>query len=339
MNSSEYWRKRESSKLKKGLKDVKKLDRELKKEYLKASEEIQSKIATLFMKYAKDNNLTYYEASKYLTSKEFKSWRMSLKAYIKEIEKTADTELLLELNSLAMKSRISRLEEMLYQINLEIDTATLMQHSKVTELLESTYRENYYKTIFDIQQFKRIGSSFAFIDKNIIENVLSYPWSGLNYSSRIWNNRKKLKETIKQELTQMIIQGKSNKEVAKRIAEKMDASYKNTIRLVDTEHAYMMGQATKRGYEETGLEQYQFLSTLDMRTSKLCKQLDMKIFKVGEEKVGVNYPPMHPNCRSTTIPYYDDIGSKESRVARNNKGKSYEIHNLSYKQWYEKYVN
>jgi NAD+--asparagine ADP-ribosyltransferase len=37
-----------------------------------------------------------------------------------------------------------------------------------------------------------------------------------------------------------------------------------------------------------------------MRTSNICKELHNKTFEVKNAKVGENYPPMHPNCRSTT---------------------------------------
>ena len=164
-NNSEYWTKRTTNNLKKGLADVRKVDKEFKKAYQRAGEEIEKNIATLYMRYAKDNELEYSDAKKYLTKSEFKKWRMGLVDYIEEIERLGDPALLLELNTLAMKSRISRLEEMLYQVNLEIDKATLMQHQKVSELLDNTYKANYYKSIFDIQQFKGIGTSFAFIDK------------------------------------------------------------------------------------------------------------------------------------------------------------------------------
>ena len=116
MNSKKYWEAREKQKLKDQLKDVKKLENELKKAFAKASKDIEREIFSLFTKYAEDNNLNYAQASQLLTSKEFKQWRYDLKGYMKLIEQTGDEQLLLELNTLAMKSRISRLEEMLYQV-------------------------------------------------------------------------------------------------------------------------------------------------------------------------------------------------------------------------------
>lgn len=47
---------------------------------------------------------------------------------------------------------------------------------------------------------------------------------------------------------------------------------------------------------------YEWLSTLDSRTSGTCKALDGRIFDIGNGPL----PPAHPNCRSTTTPILDD---------------------------------
>ena len=117
----EYWEDREVQKLKGQMKDLNKLEKLLRKEYAKASKEINNNIMHLFIKYMEDNELTYAQANQLLTSSEYKEWRMDLKDYIKLIEETGDPQLLLELNTLAMKSRITRLEEMFYQVDKQVN--------------------------------------------------------------------------------------------------------------------------------------------------------------------------------------------------------------------------
>ena len=104
--NEEYWGKREAYKLKKGLKELKKIEKELVNEYKKAMNEIGKEISNLFYKYAKDNNLSFSDAKKYLNGSEFREFKRDLKSYMKLIEETGNEELLLELNTLAMKSRI-----------------------------------------------------------------------------------------------------------------------------------------------------------------------------------------------------------------------------------------
>ena len=138
LSNEEYWSKREAYKLKKGLKDLKKIEKELVNEYKKAMNEIGKEISNLFYKYAKDNNLSYSDARKYLNSSEFKEFKRDLKSYMKLIEETGNEELLLELNTLSMKSRISRLEEMFYQCGKYINEVYENTNKRLTVAYSST---------------------------------------------------------------------------------------------------------------------------------------------------------------------------------------------------------
>jgi len=54
---------------------------------------------------------------------------------------------------------------------------------------------------------------------------------------------------------------------------------------------------------ESSIKGYQWVSTLDGRTSERCRALDGEKFKIGEGPL----PPIHPNCRSTTIAVLDSV--------------------------------
>ena len=87
-------------------------------------------------------------------------------------------------------------------------------------------------------------------------------------------------------------------------------------RLVRTESAYLAGQADQLAYQELMIDRYRYLATLDMRTSSLCQGLDGRQFDRAAARVGVNYPPMHPNCRSTTVAVIDDEALEAMRRTR-----------------------
>ena len=293
LSNTEYWSKREAYKLKKGLKDLKKIEKELVDEYKKAMNEIGKEISNLFYKYAKDNNLSYSDAKKYLNSSEFKEFKRDLKTYMKLIEETGDEELLLELNTLAMKSRISRLEEMFYQCGKYINEVYESTNKRLQIAYSSTIKDNYYQTIYDIHKSIGVGVSFSYIDNDMIKEILAFPWSGRHYSQRLWSNRTKLKNAMVEELTQMLIQGKGVKETSKALSKRLDADLKNCIRLIHTEHSYFMETASQKAYDELDIDKYKILATLDKRTSEICQKLDGEVFNVKDAIVGVNMPPFH----------------------------------------------
>lgn len=337
-NNIEYWKEREKQRLNARLKEEEEVLKELDKQYKIAMKNIEKEIANLFYKYAEQNKLTYAETQKYLTNNEFNTWRMDIKQYIKLIEQTSDERLLLELNTLAMKSRINRLEELFYQISKEINNTFDIQNNRVEKLLEESLKDSYYKSIYETQKSVGVGVSFSKLDKATIKEVISYPWSGKNFSQRIWKNRDLLSEVIKEEITQMVIRGESLKNIANRVSQRMDSSYENAIRLVQTEHGHFMGEADKRAYESQNVDKYQFLATLQDNACKRCRSIDMKVYLVKEAKEGENYPPLHPRCRCTTIPYFPHEEG-EIRTARLLKGKTYEVPaNLTYNEWYKEYV-
>lgn len=87
-------------------------------------------------------------------------------------------------------------------------------------------------------------------------------------------------------------------------------------------------------YKECGITSYCFLATLDRRTSPQCRELDGKVFLIAEAETGKNYPPIHPNCRSTTVPKPGTEATR--RIARGADGKSYTVPgNMTYQQWYD----
>lgn len=293
LSNEEYWTKREAYKLKKGLKDLKKIEKKLVDEYKKAMNEIGKEISNLFYKYAKDNNLSYSDAKKYLNSSEFKEFKRDLKSYMKLIKEINDEELLLELNTLAMKSRVSRLEEMFYQCSKYINEVYENTNKRLQIAYSNTIKDNYYQTIYDIHKAIGVGASFSYIDNDMIKEILAFPWSGRHYSNRLWSNRTKLKNAMVEELTQMLIQGKGVKETSKALSKRLDADLKNCIRLIHTEHSYFMEQASQNAYDELDIDKYKILATLDKRTSKICQDLDGEVFNVKDAIVGVNMPPFH----------------------------------------------
>ncbi|WP_178944337.1 minor capsid protein, partial [Paenibacillus odorifer] len=169
--------------------------------------------------------------------------------------------------------------------------------------------------------------------------ILSAPWApdGSNFSSRIWTDRVRLNGELRNIFTQGLIRGDTSKQMVQQLQDRLGVSRKNAERLILTESAYFAGQASLAGFKELGVEQYRYTATLDKRTSITCRDLDGKVFDVSDAQPGVNFPPMHVYCRSTTIPHYDD--NIKERVARDDDGKTYKVpEDINYNDWAEKYA-
>lgn len=304
MKNKAYWDKRQRERERKVYKTTIQSEKALKIEIMKAQERILADINNLIGKYMSETGLNYAEAQKKLNSNEYKVWRKDLEGYLKELKQYKDInfekykEIKLELETLAMKSRISRLESLIVQTNQVINKQKFEEEKEVANRV----REIYKTTFKSVQADIGLKGVNTILPLKQIERAIQYPWSGENFSERIWRNRDKLSRVLKTEITQSLIQGVNPQKLNKRIREQMGSGYKETQRLVRTELNYALNEATKIAYEEDEIEEYEFLAEIDNRTSAICKELNGQIFKVKDAVVGVNYPPMHPNCRSTTIP-------------------------------------
>ena len=196
-----------------------------------------------------------------------------------------------------------RLEATLQAINIALDTLFNKEEEKLNNRLIEAYTDTY--KYFD--KLLNINTSFETINTGLVEQVVKTNWSGLSFSERIWENRRKLALTLKEEFKKGLIRGESLQEISRIMADKLNNEYSNALRLVRTETAWVQCEATKQNYLDNDIKYYEFSAFLDKKTSKICKELDGKVIKVEEAIVGKNMPPLHPNCRSCIIPITEQI--------------------------------
>lgn len=294
--------------------DEDKVIRKLQRMEQSVFKDIEKDIFALFGRYATENNLTYEEAIRLLTSDEYRDFKMDVGSYIKTInnesvDEKAREKLELEYNTLAMKTRISRLEELTYRVNKNLDTLFLVTHRAVKELLEKSVTKSYNSA----HTLKRDPS---LRDKKLYK-ILEQPWSGANYSANIWNNRDKLAGIAQNEITKGIYQGKSAKKISKNISERLDASMKDIERVVRTESKHARNEASAQAYIDMGYEWYMFSSHTEgkssERTCERCREINEEKYRFDKRVVGENFPPLHPNCRCTIIPIVKDEMIENSR--------------------------
>lgn len=238
-------------------------------------------------------------------------------------------------------ARISRMERMQEVIYREFSELARIEIRKTEDFYKELIADSYFRAIFDIQKGTGLGFSFALIPKNAINEILSSKWKGRNFKDSVWKNTGKVAEYAREIVLSGITSGASIEKMFKQLEKYELHALKDTAkyvteRLIRTETNYFMNQGELLAYKECDIERYRYVAVLDNRTSKLCQELDLKVFKIKDAVVGVNYPPMHPNCRSTTIAVIDGytLEGLERRARDPNTGKTYLIPaDISYSEW------
>lgn len=337
---TDYWKNRFIKSTKDAFDSDEEYVKEIFKIYEKTIEDIDGEIFKLL---SSMEDVSMAEAKKLLNKYEIRSFKSGLDEFRKASKGFISPDIEQELDIVSRRVRISRLQAMQVSIKSKVATILNEEQKKLFAHLSNNFTSSYYKDLYELQRvtgYKNINS----LSKDFVNNILNTSWTsdGENFSDRIWKRKDKLLNTLDTELRQGLITGKRPDEITKAISDKLEVSKSNAKRLVLTESSAIHSQSRKAMYERMGVEKYEVVATLDLRTSDICRKLDGKVFDVKDYERGVTAPPYHVYCRSTTVPYYnDDIQAEieNTRMARDSETeKSLRVENLTYKEWYDKYV-
>lgn len=118
----------------------------------------------------------------------------------------------------------------------------------------------------------------------------------------------------------MLLRGRHPNEYIKDFKKLTNTTTYNASRLLVTESARVQAESQMLTYlKDLGEDgEYKYVAKIDKKTSKICHTLNGKVFKVKDMIPGVNAPPMHPWCRSTTVPH---VGNWRDKFFNERKGK------------------
>lgn len=305
--SDQYWAERAFRREQEAFLEGAELSDTLFRQYEQAARAIRRQVNDFYVRYANKHGLTYEQAVKLLNRPEMQEWRADLGSYVEAINRVTDPQvkrlLTAQLDALSANSRITRLEALQGQVNAILNDLYAKGVEQMRAEFGDLFEEGYYKAHYDMQMRAGYYNEIAKITPSMIENAVSYPWSGASFSQRLWQNIQALEFNARSILTQGLIQGTSPVTMSKALAAKMGQSYKVAERLIRTETNHFHNEADKSAYEAAGVEQYEYMSGLDERTCEICGALDGEVFDLDKAQAGTNYPPMHPNCRCTTVMY------------------------------------
>ena len=312
--------------------------------YQEAKIYLDKEINKIFDKFQRDYGLSQVDARQVLKNMKDKKDLNELRKVLEARPNDPNIQrLLADLDSPAYSFRMKRLE----RLNDDLDRMReSIYHSEKTgsdAFYSDFMKDSYYKATFDLQQQTGLAYGFSGLPESEIKHLQSFSWldDGSTYSTDIWKNTGKLTSSIKDELLISLMTGRDIRGTAQAIAERFNVGQNDARRLVRTESAFFHNQMELLSYEEADIEKYIFVAVLDKRTSRICQKHDNQVYDRDKAVPGVNCPPMHPWCRSTTVGYDEDADySKLKRRARNPETGKTELvpADMTYKEWYDKYV-
>lgn len=340
-----YWEKRFERLKRQQMGKAEAVMTDMRQEYIKALTALRKEVLDWYYRYAAENGMSLADARRELNARELKAFRLTLKDYIELAKKkNLPPEYIKMLDKASIRVRLDRSQELYIKTAWYVEELAKLQNLNIRNLLSNVYEDSVYKTAYETQKLRGEFSTFREVATRDIETAISKPWAtdGKDFSTRIWENKAQLINTLQTEMTRSFMIGEGAAPLINRIQKRFNVSFSNARRLVETETAYVQEKGMLDTYEALDVEQYQILAVLDMKTSDICRHLDKKVFDKKDAKPGITAPPFHCYCRSTTTPYIDGItdGTGDTRAARDPvTGKTVFVESdLSYEAWYNKYV-
>ena len=318
---------------------------ELRREYTRTLHDLNRELLYWYERLSLNNGLTggeaILQARKLLTADELKEFKWTVEEYVKHAsDKELSVRFAKEVENASVRAHISRIDALKTQITMHTNYLAAVEVATLSKLMGDVYTDSFYRVAFEMQKMAGYFTPFATLDVYAVKQAIEKPWyaDGLTFSDRIWKNQAALRLRLNSDLTQNIIRGQAPDKLITQITKEFGVTRYQAARLIYTERAAAMSRANYDCYRELGVEEYEILATLDNKTSEICQDMDGEHFRIADYNIGTTAPPFHPNCRSTTMPYFGELKGGE-RIARDADGNNYFVPgDMKYKEWKEKYV-
>lgn len=262
----------------------------IQREYTSMLHNVRRDIESFYGRYAIDEGVSISEARRRASATDINST-------MDRIERLCDAGLgdraMQEVRLLELTMTVNRLENLRANIGLSV----LEGYDRLERQYGAMLTE---RTADEIERrAHELGLRQAHLN---YDHIVKNPMGQANYLDRLWANQEYFRSDIEKALKQAMIGGKSLDELAKDIQKKFGGAEYQAKRLLRTEVKRVETEAFKELMLENGIKYYKY-ATVDSNACAECKHMNGRRYKVENLEAGVNAPPLHPNCRCSTIPW------------------------------------
>lgn len=294
-----YWQDRANEIIDEESKSDYEIAKEIQRIVDEMNEDIENEINRFYARYATREGITLSEAKKKIDAVDVQMFQQKAKEYV-ENEDFSD-KANAELRAYNTKMYVSREKLLQAQLGLIVTYAYAQIEQSMYNYMESAY----YRALK--QQAGILGETLQ-VSINDVKTIIFTPFENHKWSTRLWSDMETVRRHVQKTTRHVLLRGRHPYEFIKDMRKDTGATTYNMKRLLLTETARVQTEASKRHMLDQHGEnaKYEFVAKMDSKTTKTCKSLNGKIFKVKDMVPGVNAPPMHPFCRSAVVPHVDE---------------------------------
>mgnify|MGYP002716042060 FL=1 len=294
-----YWQDRANEIIDEESKSDYEIAKEIQRIVDEMNADIENEINRFYARYAINEGISFIEAKKKIDAVDVQQFSQKAKEYVenKDFSEKANKEL----KAYNTKMYVSREKLLQAQLGLIVTYAYAQIEQSMYNYMESAY----YRALK--QQAGILGETLQ-VSINDVKTIIFTPFENHKWSTRLWSDMETVRRHVQKTTRHVLLRGRHPYEFIKDMRKDTGATTYNMKRLLLTETARVQTEASKRHMLDQHGEnaEYEFVAKMDSKTTKTCKSLNGKTFKVKDMVPGVNAPPMHPFCRSAVVPHVDE---------------------------------
>ena len=340
LQSEAYWERRAAARMDMIQADAETTLRKLNRAYRGATASMSVQINAMVRTFGKRYGLSPEEAAKILAEPASKETLEILRETVKSMPDGIEKKrAMATLNAPAARFRISNTQAMRTQAQAVCSKIANEEYKLFTDSLTKSINSAYMRTQYDLQVGLGLSWKTTGISDRVLKQLLNEDWSGANYRTRIMGRYSDLGNELSTLMLEGMLGGRSQEQMVEEMQHQFAMDARDARRLLVTETTYVVNAAELERYKEWGTKEYIYMAVLDLKTSDICATLDGMVIAVKHAKAGKNFPPMHPNCRSTTAPIVNRRILKELKRKATNPvtGEIMTLEpGMTYRDWYKK---
>ena len=293
-----YWTRRQEQLKQTAEKDEAKLKKRLSSFFDAEFKRLEKEIAAYYQTYGVDNVIEYRRLLESLSDEDRQLLIERMDEFVRKYPQYADLMPVRE-----TIYRLNRLEGLQYSVFMEEANIAGYTSEQMTTYLTSLSQ----KGVNMAMETLGFGKSFYAINAAVVKQFVDVPWcNGENFSTRIWNDTRKLAQYLNQDIAQGFARGDSYDKLVRQLRKRFsNVNRRDAYRLIFTEGTYVMAESSMQPFTED-FERYRLSPVMDGRTCPICRSLARQVFEIKDRQPGVNFPPIHPWCRCSWEIVVDD---------------------------------
>lgn len=208
-----------------------------------------------------------------------------------------------------VKQKVSRLELLLNQINLEMLNTNEETTAKMNDILTDVKKQELER---QANLFKMNSNHIQVVNKALMRNSIK----GAKFSEYWGNDLSQLYNQLDIAVKRAVTNGEHPYKLKNDVNKMFNTIDSWSKRILITEATRMQSLTQIESFKTSGYKYFRFIA--EKTACDHCKPFDDKVYKIEDYEKMMAVPPLHPYCRCSLVPATEEEYQEYLAIEKNN---------------------